>query len=193
MRDGSPEDLARFDFQGKTVLDMGCNLGFYSFLVKRAGAASVVGIDSDDQAIQGCNMLAKLYGLDDIHFINTDFADFNGKINSKSIKFDVALLINFIGKKSLVKGIQPILDICRCHAGQSIIVSARCRYHISRSLKVTPDYMRQKYGAKYEQDEWFDTELFLRDYLGADLTRLSPDYEDTTLKRTFLLQLPTLV
>lgn len=183
MRDGAPEDLAGFDFQGKSVLDMGCNLGYYSFLAKRLGAGTVVGLDIDSQAIACCSLLSELYGMDDIHF---SCIDFTGYTSDKL--FDVVLLINFIGKKSLVKGIQPVLDICRRYAAEAVIVSARCLYHIQRSLEVTPEYMRNKYGKEYVQDEWFDTTLFLRDYLGANLTQLSPNYDDTTLKRSFLLQ-----
>ncbi len=183
MRDTAPEDLAVFDFQGRSVLDMGCNLGFYSFLVKRLGAGTVVGLDVDPQAIRGCSLLSKLYGQGDIFFTCIDFTDF-----TSDRTFDVVLLINFIGKKSLVKGIQPVLDVCRRYAAECIIVSARCRYHIQRSLGVEPEFMRKKYGGKYVQGEWFDTGHFLQDYLGADLSQLSPDYEDTTLKRTFLFR-----
>jgi tRNA (mo5U34)-methyltransferase len=39
-----PEDLS-----GKTVLDIGCNAGFYALEMKRRGAARVVGIDSDER------------------------------------------------------------------------------------------------------------------------------------------------
>ena len=183
MRDGAPEDLAGFDFQGKSVLDMGCNLGFYSFLAKRLGAGTVVGLDIDSQAILGCSLLSELYGMDDVHFSCIDFSTF-----TSDRPFDVVLLINFIGKKSLVKGIQPVLDICRRYAAEAIIVSARCRYHIQRSLGVKPEYISKKYGKKYVQDEWFNTTLFLQDYLGATLTQLSPNYDDTTLKRSFLLE-----
>ena len=184
MRDGAPEDLAGFDFQSRSVLDMGCNLGFYSFLAKRLGAGTVVGLDIDSQAICGCNLLSELYGMDDIHFSCMDFTGF-----TSDRPFDVVLLINFIGKKSLVKGIQPVLEICSRYAAEAVLVSARCRYHIQRSLGVTPEYMSKKYGEKYVQDEWFDTTLFLQDYLGANLIQLSPNYDDTTLKRSFLLQL----
>ena len=38
-----PEDLS-----GKTVLDIGCNGGFYSLEMKRRGAARVVAIDHDE-------------------------------------------------------------------------------------------------------------------------------------------------
>ncbi|MGH2351499.1 MAG: TIGR04290 family methyltransferase [Chloroflexota bacterium] len=40
---GIPRDLT-----GWTVLDVGCNAGFYSFEMKRRGAAHVLGIDHDD-------------------------------------------------------------------------------------------------------------------------------------------------
>src|SRR3954471_17859357 len=36
------------DLTGKSVLDIGCNAGFYSIEMKKRGAARVVGIDSDD-------------------------------------------------------------------------------------------------------------------------------------------------
>ncbi len=184
MRDTGPGDLAAFDFKGRSVLDLGCNLGYYSFLVKRSGADSVLGLDIDAQAIRICTLLSRLYGMDDIDFSCTDFAGFD----SDKI-FDVVLLINFIGKRSLVKGIGPVLDVCRRYGKEAIIISARCRYHIRRSLGVEPAVMAKKYGSRYVQGEWFDTRLFLRHYLGADLVQLSPDYEDTTLKRTFLFRL----
>ena len=183
MRDTAPGDLASFDFRGKSVLDMGCNLGYYSFLARRSGAGTVLGLDIDPQAIRGCTLLAKLYQMDDIHFICTDFSGF-----TCSRRFDVVLLINFIGKKSLVKGIQPVLDVCRRYGGEAVIISARCRYHIRRSFGVEPGVMRKKYGGRYVQGEWFDTKLFLQEYLEADLVQLSPEYDDTTLKRTYLFR-----
>ena len=39
-----PEDLS-----GATVLDIGCNAGFYSLQMKRRGAKRVLGIDVDDR------------------------------------------------------------------------------------------------------------------------------------------------
>src|SRR5437868_13853818 len=36
------------DLRGKTVLDIGCNGGFYSIEMKRRGADRVLGIDSDE-------------------------------------------------------------------------------------------------------------------------------------------------
>src|SRR5437763_14268603 len=42
-----PTDLA-----GRTVLDIGCNAGFYSMEMKRRGAARVLGIDSDEHYLE---------------------------------------------------------------------------------------------------------------------------------------------
>src|SRR5947208_1717043 len=36
------------DLRGATVLDIGCNAGFYSIAMKRRGAGRVVGIDPDE-------------------------------------------------------------------------------------------------------------------------------------------------
>ncbi|MFL5541658.1 MAG: TIGR04290 family methyltransferase [Longimicrobiaceae bacterium] len=54
-----PADLA-----GKTVLDVGCNAGFYSMEMKRRGAARVVGIDSDDRYLAQARFAAEVEGLD---------------------------------------------------------------------------------------------------------------------------------
>src|SRR3954452_9509649 len=37
------------DLSGKSVLDIGCNAGFYSLEMKRRGAARVLGVDSDER------------------------------------------------------------------------------------------------------------------------------------------------
>ena len=45
-------DALPADLTGKTVLDIGCNAGFYSVEMARRGAARVVGIDSDDRYLE---------------------------------------------------------------------------------------------------------------------------------------------
>jgi len=50
-----PEDLT-----GKSVLDVGCNAGFYSLQMKRRGAARVVAIDTDEQYLAQARFAAKV-------------------------------------------------------------------------------------------------------------------------------------
>lgn len=52
-----PADLA-----GKTVLDVGCNAGFYAFEMKRRGAARVVGIDTDPRYLAQARLASEVLG-----------------------------------------------------------------------------------------------------------------------------------
>jgi tRNA (mo5U34)-methyltransferase len=59
-----PEDLT-----GTSVLDIGCNAGFYSLEMKRRGADRVLGIDSDEKYLSQARFAADVAGLD-IEFRN---------------------------------------------------------------------------------------------------------------------------
>lgn len=54
-----PEDLT-----GATVLDIGCNGGFYSIQLKRRGAKRVLGIDIDDRYLNQARFAARTLDLD---------------------------------------------------------------------------------------------------------------------------------
>lgn len=54
-----PEDLS-----GATVLDVGCNGGFYSIQMKRRGAARVLGIDVEDRYLKQARFAAETLGLE---------------------------------------------------------------------------------------------------------------------------------
>ena len=52
------------DLSGMTVLDVGCNAGFYSIQMKLRGAKRVVGIDHDAQYLDQARFAAEVLGLD---------------------------------------------------------------------------------------------------------------------------------
>lgn len=54
-----PEDLS-----GASVLDIGCNGGFYSIQLKRRGAGRVLGIDVDDRYLNQARFAAKTLSVD---------------------------------------------------------------------------------------------------------------------------------
>ncbi len=66
-----PEDLS-----GWNVLDIGCNAGFYSFEMKRRGAARVLGVDHDPEYLAQARFAGESLGLDvefrelDVHNID---------------------------------------------------------------------------------------------------------------------------
>jgi tRNA (mo5U34)-methyltransferase len=52
------------DLRGKTVLDIGCNAGFYSLEMKRRGADRVVAIDHDERYLAQARFAAQVVGAD---------------------------------------------------------------------------------------------------------------------------------
>jgi tRNA (mo5U34)-methyltransferase len=51
------------DLSGATVLDIGCNAGFYSLEMKKRGAERVLGIDVDDRYLSQARFAAETLGL----------------------------------------------------------------------------------------------------------------------------------
>ncbi|MCO5733263.1 TIGR04290 family methyltransferase [Rhizobium sp. SSA_523] len=52
------------DLEGRSVLDIGCNAGFYTLEMKRRNAGRVVGIDSDEHYLAQARFAAEHEGLD---------------------------------------------------------------------------------------------------------------------------------
>ncbi len=52
------------DLKGASVLDVGCNAGFYSMEMKRRGAGRVVGIDSDETYLEQARFASEVCGFD---------------------------------------------------------------------------------------------------------------------------------
>jgi tRNA (mo5U34)-methyltransferase len=77
---------------GKSVLDVGCNAGFYSIEMKKRGAGRVVGIDSDDTYLAQARFAAEVSGHDDIEFRNLSVYDV-GKLGER---FDVVIFMGVL-------------------------------------------------------------------------------------------------
>lgn len=81
-----PDDLA-----GATVLDIGCNGGFYSIQMKRRGAARVLGIDVDDRYLSQARFAAGVLNLE-IEFQKRSVYD----IDSLAGQFDFVLFMGVL-------------------------------------------------------------------------------------------------
>jgi tRNA (mo5U34)-methyltransferase len=79
------------DLTGKTVLDIGCNAGFYSMEMKRRGAARVVGIDSDDEYLEQARFASSVKSLD-IEFRRLSVYD----VGALREKFDLVLFLGVL-------------------------------------------------------------------------------------------------
>ncbi|MDX6805802.1 TIGR04290 family methyltransferase [Terrihabitans rhizophilus] len=81
-----PEDLT-----GKSVLDLGCNAGFYSMEMKRRGAARVVGVDSDEHYLAQARFAASISGYD-IEFRQMSVYD----VASLGERFDIVIFMGVL-------------------------------------------------------------------------------------------------
>jgi tRNA (mo5U34)-methyltransferase len=66
-RHGFPRDLT-----GKTVLDIGCNAGFYSLAARIRGATSVLGIDQVPHCLDQGRLIQQILGLEGVEFRHDD-------------------------------------------------------------------------------------------------------------------------
>lgn len=143
--------LNTLSFSGKSVVDLGCNFGFYSFYAAQKGAARVVGIDSDPDVIRGCRILARHYRITNVEFRVADFI-----YDDVPDTYDIALMVDFIGKNVIRKEkLLPCLSRLMKLARQCIFMSIIPEYDIHRVLKLAPDWVAAKYGAPFVQNERF--------------------------------------
>src|SRR5215467_4898376 len=65
------------DLSGKSVLDIGCNAGFYCLEFKKRGASRVLGLDVDERYLRQARFAAQVLGLD-IEFGKCSVYDVDG-------------------------------------------------------------------------------------------------------------------
>jgi tRNA (mo5U34)-methyltransferase len=81
-----PEDL-----EGRSVLDVGCNAGFYSFEMKKRNAGRVLGIDADPRYLQQARFVAEQTGLD-VEFRQMSVYD----VGTIGEKFDLVIFMGVL-------------------------------------------------------------------------------------------------
>src|SRR3569623_968371 len=79
------------DLTGRTVLDIGCNAGFYSIELKRRGAARVLGIDFDEAYLAQARFAAEVADCD-IEFQRLSVYD----VGALRETFDVVLFMGVL-------------------------------------------------------------------------------------------------
>jgi methyltransferase (TIGR04290 family) len=79
------------DLRGKSVLDIGCNAGFYSLEMKRRGAAHVVGVDSDESYLAQARFAAQVLGFD-VEYRELDVYD----VAKLGRRFDLVLFMGVL-------------------------------------------------------------------------------------------------
>jgi tRNA (mo5U34)-methyltransferase len=102
------------DLTGKSVLDIGCNGGFYSIEMKKRGASRVLGIDFDDDYLAQARFAAEVTGHD-IEFRQLSVYD----VGSLGERFDVVI---FMGVLYHLRHPLLALDLIHEHVAGDLLV-----------------------------------------------------------------------
>jgi tRNA (mo5U34)-methyltransferase len=107
--DALPRDLS-----GRSVLDIGCNAGFYSIEMKRRNARRVVGIDHDERYLAQARFAADTLEMD-IEFRKLEVYD----VAQLDERFDVVL---FLGVLYHLRHPLLALDLIHQHVARDLLV-----------------------------------------------------------------------
>lgn len=122
-----PRDLA-----GCSVLDIGCNAGFYSIEMKRRGAARVLGIDSDEDYLAQARFAGEISGLE-LEFRKLSVYD----VGALAERFDIVL---FLGVLYHLRHPLLALDLIHEHVSRDMLVFQSMQRGSSRIATLEPDY-----------------------------------------------------
>jgi len=120
------------DLSGKTVLDIGCNGGFYALEMKRRGAARVMAIDHDEDYLRQASFAAEMLGRD-IEFAQLSVYD----VGALGERFDVVL---FLGVLYHLRHPLLALDLIREHVVKDLFVCQSMQRGNSGEEMLEEDY-----------------------------------------------------
>jgi tRNA (mo5U34)-methyltransferase len=107
-------DTLPADLRGRTVLDIGCNAGFYSIEMKRRGAERVVAIDSDNDYLNQARFAAEVIGVD-LELRELSVYD----VGTLDEQFDIVL---FLGVLYHLRHPLLALDLIHEHVARDLLV-----------------------------------------------------------------------
>jgi len=114
------------DMSGWSVLDIGCNGGFYALEMKRRGAARVLGIDHDERYLAQARFAARTLGQD-IEFRNLTVYD----VAKLGERFD---LVIFLGVLYHLRHPLLALDLIHEHVARDLMLF-QCMQRGSREIE----------------------------------------------------------
>jgi len=108
------------DLRGKSVIDIGCGDGVYSFEAARRGASSVLGVDIAEGMISLCQKRSRELNLDDqTKFVCTEFPPPSPLVDPQQ-KYDIGIVM---GVMDYVSDPVAFLQALREHVSGLVVIS----------------------------------------------------------------------
>ncbi len=135
------------DLRGRSVLDIGCNAGFYAIEMKRRGAGRVVGVDADPRYLEQARFAAEKAGAD-VEFRQMSVYEI-GRLGER---FDLVL---FMGVFYHLRHPLLALDLVREHVAADLMLFQS----LQRGPDAVPDIPRD---APFDDWDLFEDPAFPR-------------------------------
>lgn len=148
------------NLEGKSVLDIGCNAGFYAQEMKRRGAARVLGIDEDDNYLEQARFAAEVNQLD-IEFRSMSVYE----IAKLGETFDVVL---FLGVLYHLRYPLLALDLIRQTVVRDILLVQSLLRGSKETAVLEPDYPIDE--SEVFEEEGFPVMHFIENKFSGDAT-----------------------
>lgn len=137
------------DLSGKSVLDVGCNAGFYSIQMKQRGAKRVVGIDTDEKYLDQARFAARVNEME-IEFRNLSVYG----VAELEERFDLVL---FMGVLYHLRHPLLALDLLREYVVADLFVAQSMLRGSRQNLDLPPDFL-------FWEEDVFEDQRFPRLY-----------------------------
>ena len=154
------------DLSGMTVLDIGCNAGFYSMEMKRRGAARVLGIDFDEDYLAQARFAADVEQLD-IEFRQLSVYD----VAALGERFD---LVFFIGVLYHLRHPLLALDLIHQHVAGDLMVFQSLQRGSPDIAPIADDYPFWD-TAQFDQPGYPKMHFIERSYAGDNTNWWAPN------------------
>ncbi|MFC7538027.1 TIGR04290 family methyltransferase [Sphingomonas sp. GCM10030256] len=156
------------DLTGKSVLDIGCNAGFYSFEMKRRGADRVLGIDHDQRYLQQARFAGEVLGFPDVEFRLGEVWD----VGALGERFD---LVIFMGVLYHLRHPLLALDLIREHVADDLMLFQSMQAGSNEVVEPQPDYDFFEGKGEFDRPGWPKMHFIEKRYAGDPTNWWAPN------------------
>lgn len=149
--------LLQVDFQGKSVADLGSNIGLYAFLAALLGAREVHALDFGPDIVRLGALLAEEHDMPQVRFQLQDFSHARPER-----QWDLAMMLDIIGNNKVRKGrVDALMDTLLLYSERELLFNVRPVYEVREQLGVPLSALQDLYPKAFLREG----RLYLLEYL----------------------------